>query len=191
MKKSICYLRVSTEEQSHESQRHAIDRYLQAHGLTPEFYEEKGSGGTTLNRPIYTRLMQEVREGKIDKIYVYKLDRFSRNVRDFLTAHEEMVKAGTSFVSISDNLDFSTPMGRMMAQMLAVFAEFEREQIKARVKASCAARKAKGVRLGHEPMPIDWQKFQILKQSGMNIRQIAKVLAISKSALYERLSKAV
>jgi DNA invertase Pin-like site-specific DNA recombinase len=190
MKKSVCYLRVSTEDQSHDSQRVAIERYLSAHGIVVEFYYEFGSGGSTKKRPIFSKLMDEVRSGLVDKIYVYKLDRFARNTKDFLIAHDEMEKAGTHFISISDNLDFSTPVGRMFAQLLSIFAEFERNQIVSRTKDGLAAAKARGVRLGPVEKEIDWTHFNTLKANGLKVREIAEKIGLSKTQLYKRIRDA-
>ena len=189
--KKIAYLRVSTEKQDHELQRHSLERYFKALGVEVEWLSEYGSGGSTKKRSVFRRIMRMVARGDVSHIYVFKLDRFARNTKDFLTALESMEENKCAFISISDNLDFSTPMGRLLAQMLAVFAEFEREQIKSRVRASYASRKSRGVKVGPQPQPIDWNKFNHLRSQGLTIRAIAKKLAISKSALYERIKVAV
>lgn len=187
--KRIAYLRVSTDRQDHDIQRHALERYCKALGLQVEWLSEYGSGGSIKRRPVFRRIMRQIERGEVSHLYVFKLDRFARNTKDFLTAHEVMEQSGCAFISISDNLDFSTPMGRLLAQMLAVFAEFERGQIASRVKASYASRKARGVKVGPRPAPLDWDKFNYLKSKGLSVREIAKELAISKSQLYERLSR--
>jgi DNA invertase Pin-like site-specific DNA recombinase len=182
--KRVAYLRVSTKDQSHSSQRHAVEKYLSAYGIVAEFYEENGSGGSTKDRPIFRQLMREIERGEVSHLYIFKLDRFARNTKDFLLAHEKIEKAGCAFVSISDSLDFSTPVGRMLAQMLAMFAEFEREQIRARVKASYAARRARGAKFGHEPRYFDQKKFELLFRNGTHMQSIANNLGFSKSQLY-------
>lgn len=187
--KRVVYLRVSTEDQSLDSQRLQIQRYLSSHDLQVEFYEEFASGGSTKKRPVYQRLMREVKRGEIGHIYVYKLDRFSRNTKDFLIAHEVMEENKTKFISISDNLDFSTPVGRMFAQMLSIFAEFERNQLISRTKAGLEAAKAKGVHCGRKASPINWAQVKELRKLGRNVRAIAKALGISGSQLYRRLNK--
>lgn len=188
--KKVCYLRVSTEDQSLDSQRLYVEKYLMAHKITAEFYCEYGSGGSTKKRPIFNRLMAEVRSGEIDSIIVYRLDRFARNTKDFLVAHEEIEKAGCRFISVCDNLDLSTPVGRMFAQMLSIFAEFERNILSDRTKAGLAAARARGVRLGPPLRDIDMSRVNVLRGQGLTVREIAKTLGFGKSALYERLKGA-
>lgn len=187
MKKSIAYIRCSTADQLLDSQRVVLEKYFKDNNIDVEFYEEFGSGGSVKNRPVFNKLMDEVRAGLIDRIYVYRLDRFSRNTRDFLNAYEEMEKAGTHFISISDHLDFSTPVGRMMAQMLSVLAEFQRRLIIENTKDGLRAARARGVRLGAKPLDIDMARVPDLIDEGFSVSEIAKKLGISKTALYDRL----
>jgi len=186
--KKVAYLRVSTEDQNLNSQKLQIEKYLKAHNITVEFYEEKASGGSIKKRPVYNRLMREVKRKEISHIYVFKLDRFSRNTKDFLIAHDEMERNKTKFISISDSLDFSTPVGRMFAQLLSIFAEFERNQIVSRTKAGLEAAKARGQVLGKKKRPIDINEIIKRKNKGEAIKEIAKSFNLSKSQLYRRIS---
>ncbi|MFN9977653.1 MAG: recombinase family protein [Phycisphaerae bacterium] len=189
--KRVAYLRVSTEKQDHDMQRFALERYLSAQGITVEFYEEYGSGGSTKRRPVFNRLMREVARKEISHIYVYRLDRWARNTKDFLVTHEVMENAGCKFISTQDSIDFSTPIGRMFAQMLAVFAEFERSTISSRVSAGRRAAADRGVKFGRPKakVVIRSELIALIRQTGC-VKLAAKALGIGKSKAYEILKRA-
>lgn len=188
--KRVCYLRISTQNQDHDMQRVQLERYLKAQGIDAEFYEEVGSGGSTKKRPVFNQLMREIERGEVSHVYVYKLDRWARNTKDFLVTHEVMERVGCKFISTQDSIDFSTPIGRMFAQMLAVFAEFERATIASRVSAGRQAAQTRGVKFGHpKAKSVDMGRVRELMSQGKSVRDIAKLFGVGKSVLYDRLAK--
>ncbi|WP_051569304.1 recombinase family protein [Alkaliphilus transvaalensis] len=112
-----------------------------------EYYDEDYSGGNT-NRPAFQRMLQEIDQGKFQNIIFYKLDRVSRNVIDICTFIEELNEKGIGFVSVKENFDTTTPIGRAMLLITAVFAQLERETIAERVKDNMHDLAKKGYWLG-------------------------------------------
>ena len=194
------YVRVSTQEQKLHgySVNEQIDRLTSfAHALgydKPTIYNDAGYSGATLDRPALSVLINDVKARKIEKVLVYKLDRLSRSQKDTLMLIEDIfLKNGCDFVSISENFDTSTPLGRAMIGILAVFAQLEREQIKERMSMGREARAKQGKYAGSHLHPIgydyingelivnDFEKIQVQKifedyLSGMTFRAIAKEL---------------
>ena len=145
------YVRVSTAEQKMHgySVGEQIDRltnFSKALGYDkPQIYNDAGYSGATLDRPALSVLINDVKARKVEKVLVYKLDRLSRSQKDTLMLIEDIfLQNGCDFVSISENFDTSTPLGRAMIGILAVFAQLEREQIKERMSMGREARAKQG-----------------------------------------------
>ena len=120
---------------------------------------------------------------------VWKLDRFGRSLKSLVTTLEELRALGIQFVSYTENLDFSTPAGRAMANLIGVFAEFERDLIMERVRAGIQNAKSKGIRVGRRPL-IDKRLLgtaRDMKGRGMSIRGISRELGLSKSLVHKTL----
>ena len=114
-----------------------------------EVFSDKGfSGKSAANRPEFQRMMFEVRRKNISKIIVYKLDRISRSLLDFINMREEFLKYKVEFLSCAEDFDTSTSTGKLMLNMLMMFAEMERETIQKRIKDNYYARGEKGFYLG-------------------------------------------
>lgn len=99
-----------------------------------EIFEDEGFSGGNLNRPDFRKMMNAVRKRKFKAIIVYRLDRISRNISDFTSLIDELTKLGVSFVSIREQFDTSTPMGRAMMFIISVFSQLERETIAERIR---------------------------------------------------------
>ena len=97
-------------------------------------FEDEGFSGGNLQRPDFKRMMEEVRKRKFKAIVVYRLDRISRNISDFTGLIDELTKLDVSFVSIKEQFDTSTPMGRAMMFIISVFSQLERETIAERIR---------------------------------------------------------
>ncbi|MBQ8812961.1 MAG: recombinase family protein [Lachnospiraceae bacterium] len=103
-------------------------------GSNVRIYEDEGFSGGNLDRPQFKAMMQDARQGKLSKIVVYRLDRISRNIGDFAGLIEELNRLDVSFVSIKEQFDTSSPMGRAMMYIASVFSQLERETIAERIR---------------------------------------------------------
>lgn len=143
------YGRVSTSDQNVETQMEALRAHCARMGYeVAGEYVDNGFSGKDDRRPEFERLLADVRQGRLDAIVVYKLDRIGRSVVHLLNLFEEFKSRGIGFVSISQNIDTNTPEGRMFLKILMVLAEYERELIVSRTVDGLARAKRNGKRLG-------------------------------------------
>ncbi|MEP3428894.1 MAG: recombinase family protein [Roseibium sp.] len=161
MKKIRCaiYTRKSSEEgldqdfNSLDAQREACSAYISSQKqegwvLLDRFYDDGGLSGGTMNRPALQRLLQDVDEGLVDQIVVYKIDRLTRSLTDFAKLVDRLDKQNTSFVSVTQSFNTTTSMGRLTLNVLLSFAQFEREVTAERITDKIAASKKKGMWMG-------------------------------------------
>ena len=157
------YTRKSTERgleqefNSLDAQREAAEAYIasQKHEgwvALPERYDDGGFSGGSMDRPALRRLLVEIEAGRVDAIVVYKLDRLSRSLLDFSRIMETLDLARVAFVSVTEAFNTKTSMGRMVLNVLASFAQFEREQISDRTKDKMSAARRKGKWVGGMPI---------------------------------------
>lgn len=161
MKRAALYVRVSTLEQAQEGysigeQRERLIAYCKAHDWAiSDIYVDGGYSGSNLKRPGIQKLMSET--DKFDVVLVYKLDRLSRSQRDTLYLIEEIfLPNSVNFVSMQESFDTSSPFGKAMIGLLAVFAQLEREQIKERTRMGRIARAKIGLFHGGGKIPIGY-----------------------------------
>lgn len=128
------YARQSIDKKNSMSIEGQIDICKKLAGENAKVYYDKGFSGKNTNRPAFTELINGVKSGEIKKIYVYRLDRFSRSIADFSRIWELLSKHNVEFVSATENFDTSSPMGRAMLNIVQVFAQLERETTAERVK---------------------------------------------------------
>jgi site-specific DNA recombinase len=156
------YTRKSSEEgleqdfNSLDAQREACEAFIasQKHegwSILPEMYDDGGFSGATIERPAFRRLLADVGEGKIDVVVVYKVDRLTRSLSDFAKVVEIFDKRGVSFVSVTQQFNTTTSMGRLTLNILLSFAQFEREVTGERIRDKIAASKKKGMWMGGLP----------------------------------------
>lgn len=157
------YIRVSTQEQasegySIEEQKERLTKYADAQGWTVyRLYSDPGFSGGSIERPGLKTLITDVAAGKLDKVAVYKLDRMSRSQKDTLYLIEDVfIPNGVDFVSMTENFDTGTPLGRAMIGILSVFAQLEREQIKERMSLGREGRAKSGLWHGSNRIPIGY-----------------------------------
>ena len=194
------YPRVSTQEQARDGysigeQTDRLKKYCEAMGWKVyKTYTDAGYSGGSTDRPALQEMIRDVKAGKLDKVVVYKLDRLSRSQLDTLYLIEKVFLAnGCDFVSMNENFDTSTPFGRAMIGILAVFAQLEREQIKERMMMGKAARAKEGKFLGGryilfgydytdgELIPNEYETMQVRKifdlaQEGWSAYKIANYM---------------
>ena len=142
MKHIAIYVRVSTTEQTVENQIIRLIEYANSIGCTYDTFEEIES--TRKTRPVKQELLARLRNYEYDAVVVYKLDRWARSSTELILDVKELVEKNIAFISISDNLDFSTAAGRLHFHILSAFAEFERELIRQRTVQSLQRIKSQG-----------------------------------------------
>lgn len=135
MRQEAIYARQSVDKKDSVSIEAQIEQCRAlAKTQEPLVFQDKGFSGKNTERPDLKRLFEAIRAGRISTVYVYKLDRISRNIVDFNQLYQTMEAYGTEFVSVNEKFDTSSVMGRAMMQIIAVFAQMERETIQQRVK---------------------------------------------------------
>jgi DNA invertase Pin-like site-specific DNA recombinase len=179
------YSRVSTNHgQDPELQLRELREYAASRGWTiTEEYIDLGVSGAKSSRPGLNRLMTDAHRRRLDRILVWKLDRFGRSLRHLVNAIAELEALGVAFVSLRDNLDLSTPSGRLMFQIIGAMAEFERALIQERVRAGLRNARAKGKRLGRPRVIVNVTRIASLRASGVSWRAIARELGVGEGTV--------
>jgi putative DNA-invertase from lambdoid prophage Rac len=178
------YARVSSFDQhTIPLQIRALREYAARRGWTIALQvKEVGSGAA--QRQLREMLLDAARRREIDVVLVWRLDRWGRSVTDLLATLQELEHLGVGFVSLTEALDLTTPAGRAMAALLAVFAEFEREILRERVRAGLAHARQNGKQLGR-PVTAGLHAAQIRKlhRAGVAKAAIARRLQISRTSV--------
>ncbi len=178
------YARVSTnDQQTLPMQSRAMREYAARRGWTIAMQvREVGSGAA--KREAREKLLEAARRREIDVVLVWRLDRWGRSVTDLLATLQELEHLGVGFVSLSEALDLTTPAGRAMAAMLAVFAAFEREILQERTRAGLAHARLNGKRLGR-PVTAGLHAAEIRKLHGDGISksEIARRVRIGRTSV--------
>jgi DNA invertase Pin-like site-specific DNA recombinase len=151
-------------------------------------FTDAGVSGTKRERPELDRLMALVRKRRIDAVVVWKFDRFARSVSHLLTALEEFKLYCVDFISVTESVDSSTPMGKMIFVVVAAIAEFERDIIRERVKAGVHRAQAEGKHCGRPRKQIDLRAARELLGNGHSVRQVSEMLGIPRSSLRRKLA---
>ena len=179
-----CYARVSTQDQQTLAlQRDAMAAYAQQRGWSiVATITEVGSG--VRERRQRDQLMRAARRREIDAIVVWRLDRWGRSVVDLVNTLHELHALGVGFISLHEALDFTTPTGRAMASLLAIFAQFEREILRERVKAGIVQARRHGKRHGRPPSVAHRAPdVQRLATAGLSQSAIARQLGLSRTSV--------
>jgi DNA invertase Pin-like site-specific DNA recombinase len=173
--RTVLYLRVSTAEQKPDLQFDGLRNYAARAGLqiTGEYLDTAVSGRKQ-GRPQLDALMKAARNYEYDCVLVWKFDRFARSTRHLLTALEEFDHLGIRFISVQDQVDTRSPMGRAMFTIIGAMAELESSLISERVTAGMAAAKSRGKHLGRpRTPPLFIERIEMLaRTTAMSIRQI-------------------
>jgi DNA invertase Pin-like site-specific DNA recombinase len=174
--KVAIYARVSTTNHGQDVtlQTRELREYIEHRGwqVTDE-YVDIGISGTKEKRPELDRLMWDAHRRRFDAVVVWKFDRFARSVSHLLRALETFKAQGIEFVSFSEQLDTSTPAGKLVFTVLGAVAELERSLIVERVKAGLRNAKAKGKRLGRPKVGVDAARIAGLRTAGRSWSEIA------------------
>jgi DNA invertase Pin-like site-specific DNA recombinase len=180
------YARVSTlHDQDPEMQLIELREYIQRRGWTIfKEYVDRGFSGSKDSRPALNELMSDAHRRHFDIILVWKIDRFGRSLKHLVNALAETADLGVSFVSLRDNLDLTTPSGRLMFQIIGAMAEFERALIQERVvRAGLRNARQKGRRLGRPSKNVERRRIVQLRESGATWRAISNELGVGVATL--------
>jgi DNA invertase Pin-like site-specific DNA recombinase len=181
------YARVSTANNGQDPmvQVRELREYCTHRGWTVSSeYVDVGISGSKEKRPELDRLMADAHRRRFDCVVVWKFDRFARSVSHLLRALENFRALGIEFVSFSEQMDTSTPAGKMVFTVLGAVAELERSLIVERVKAGLRNAKAKGKRLGRPKRVVDARRIAALRAQGVGWKRIAAELGIGVGTLY-------
>lgn len=161
-------------------------------GDSYKIYQDKGYSGSNTNRPDFQAMLRDIKNGLVNRVIVYRLDRMSRSLLDFANLIDLLDRYHTSFVSTQEKFDTGTPMGRAMLSITMVFAQLERETIQIRIRDNYYARGEKGMYLGGPP-PYGFQKaetrkdgkrFKYLEPIGTEAEVIRQMYEMYGNSLY-------
>ncbi len=165
MKKVALYARVSTADQTVDNQILRLKEYASSKDLDFDLFTEIMSSRKT--RPVKAELLQKFRNGDYKSVIVFKLDRWARSSTELILEAKELADRGISFISLSDNIDFSTAAGKLHFQILSAFAEFERALISERTREGLHRARSQGKTLGR---PAGAKDKKRRKKSGYLLR---------------------
>ena len=199
------YIRVSTEEQAREgisieAQKDRCVKYCEAKGW-PVFrvYEDAGFSAGSTKRPAFRQLLEDVRKREFATLLVYKVDRFSRNLKDLITVLEELKSHGVNFTSVTEPIDTTSAMGEAFFQIIGVFAQLELGMVKERVKMAFDKKLQDGEYLNRAPLGYRYRNGALavheeeaervrdifaMWAAGVHYREIAEKASVPVSTLY-------
>src|SRR6202050_5247737 len=186
--KAAIYARVSTINHGQDAtlQTRELQQFAQARGweIAGE-YVDAGVSGTKDSRPELNRLIADAHKRRFDVVCVWQFDRFARSVSHLLRALETFKALGIDFVSFSEQMDTSTPAGKMVFTVLGAVAELERSLIVERVRAGLRNARAKGKTLGRPRVVVDAARVISLRAQGRSWPKIAAELGVSVGTVYQ------
>jgi DNA invertase Pin-like site-specific DNA recombinase len=189
--RAAIYARVSTTNHGQDVtlQTRELQQFARARGwdIAGE-YVDAGVSGTKDSRPELNRLIADAHKRRFDVVCVWRFDRFARSVSHLLRALETFKALGIEFVSFSEQMDTSTPAGKMVFTVLGAVAELERSLIVERVRAGLRNARAKGKTLGRPRVTVDAARVSSLRDQGRTIREIAESLGVSRSLVHKTLA---
>ena len=193
--KTAVYMRVSTSSQNLEAQESAIKAWLAGQNLDASavlHFSDKQSGAT-IDRPGFEALQTAIFNGEVKTVVVWKLDRLARSMRDGLNIIQDWCEQGVRLVSVTQQLDLSGTVGKMIASVLLGIAEMELEHIKERQAMGIEVAKENGKYQGRKPgskKKIDEKRLLALKEKGAKNTEIAQLLGVSSKTISRRLKEA-
>lgn len=187
MKRAGIYLRVSQDSQTTENQLRILTDVAEKAGWTiVRVFEDQAISGAKGRdqRPGYDALLKAIHRREIDICAAYAVDRLGRSLSDLVAFLSDIQARGCDLYLHQQSVDTSTPSGRMLFQMLAVFSEFERELIRGRVRAGLARARAKGVQFGRPSLSPDRvERVEKAIRDGMSIRAVARATGTSTASV--------
>lgn len=189
MKRVAIYSRTSTDRQDSglEAQERALLEYCSAHCVAvPLRFSDAGVSGAKSSRPGLNALMDAARRGEIDTVLVYSFSRFARSTRHLLDSLEEFERLGVAFVSLTENVDTTSAIGKALFTIISAISQLERELIAERVRNGLVNARAKGKKLGRTKTRPS-ELIRGLALQGMSYRAIAKLAKCSASSVAEEI----
>lgn len=182
--RAALYARVSTQDrgQDPEMQIRELREYCERRKWETEVFADPGYSGAKVTRPELDRMLQLCRRRHFDVVVVYRFDRFARSTKHLVDALEEFNHLGIQFVSLHENVDTTSPHGKLLFHIFAAIAEFERELIRERVRSGLANARAKGVVLGRRRVNPDVLRICALRARGVPWGDVARLLGVSRSS---------
>ena len=186
-----CYCRVSSRRQKNDSQRAEIVRWLSNHRIKPaaaQWFEDHESG-MSLKRPAFDRMQRAIFDGDVDTVVVWKLDRISRRQHEGISLLADWCDRGIRVVVVTQQIDLSGAVGRMVASVLFGLAEIELEYRRERQTAGIAVAKNRGVYHGRKKGTTKAKpaRARQLRDQGLSVSEIANALAISDRTVFRYL----
>jgi DNA invertase Pin-like site-specific DNA recombinase len=181
-KRAAIYLRTSTTSQHTENQRLELERIAERRGWTvTEVYEDFGYSGAKGRdkRPALDQMLKDANRRRFDVAMAWSIDRIGRSLSDLLGTIQHLEAVGCDLFLDQQNIDTTTPTGRLLYQITGAFAEFERSMIRSRVNAGLARARTQGKRLGRRPISADVvERIRVHLSTGAGILKTAKTLGI-------------
>ena len=194
MKRAGIYLRVSQDSQTTENQFRILQEVAERSGWTiVEVFEDAGISGAKGRdkRPAFDALLTAVHRREVQIVMAFAVDRLGRSLPDLVAFLSDIQTSNADLYLHQQNVDTSTPSGRMLFQMLAVFAEFERSLITSRINAGLARARANGIQFGRPNLSLERRtKVQKALTSGLSIRAVAKTTGVSTASV-QRIKRAM
>ncbi len=188
MNRKVClYARVSTDQQATglESQVRALNDYCRLNNIENyELFTDENQSGTKASRPALDRMMAAVRNNEADCVVVYSFSRFARSTTHMLAGLEDMKKANTNFVSLTEKVDTNSPIGKAIFVIISAIATLERDLIAERVRNGLANARAKGKLIGRKKMR-DSDLIRKLLKSGLTYRAISVIAKCSHGSVHQ------
>ena len=189
--RAALYARVSTSGHGQDVglQLDELRQVAAQRGWTFTEFVDEGVSGSKDRRPALDRMMADARAGKLDVVAVWRFDRFARDTRHLLTAMEEFRALGVAFVSLREQIDTSTPMGKAMFTIVSAISELERDLIRERVVAGVRRAQAAGKHCGRPKVAMDLRPALALIREGRGLKDVAAILKVSRATLRRRLQE--
>ncbi len=187
------YARVSTTQQDPEVQLREIRTLAAARGWTiSKEYVDAGISGASTSRPELSRMLADAHRGCFAGVLVWRLDRLGRSLRHLVTVVEDLLARGIEVISATDpHMDSTTPTGRLLRNIFASVAEYEREMIRERVVAGLRKAKASGKHVGRPKAIVNQLRIIQLRKENMSWREIGRKMGLPKSTVhrYQRMQR--
>ncbi len=180
------YARVSTNQQDPEVQLRELRALAAARGWTiTQEYVDSGISGASTSRPELSRMLTDAHKGCFAGILVWRLDRLGRSLRHLVTVVEDLLARGIDVISATEpHMDSTTPTGRLLRNIFASVAEYEREMIRERVMAGLRKAKASGKHVGRPKAIVNRLRITQLRKENMSWREIGRKMGLPKSTVH-------